>query len=155
MTDDDVSDAALPQRRATRSASAAPVLAARLSYAGESGWELYVVPEWAVTVWDRLVEAGRAVDLELVGYRALDALRMEKGYRYYGTDLTMQETPDEAGLGAFVRLAKGSFIGREAIARRREAAPDGPARRLRTVVIGDDPTTCPSTAARPSGARAP
>ena len=137
-------DAALPQRRATEvGIGGARVLAARLSYAGESGWELYVSPDWAVPVWDRIIEAGRAVDLELIGYRALDALRIEKGYRYYGTDLTMQETPDEAGLGAFVRLSKGPFIGREAIARGREAAPDGPARRLRTVVIGDGPDYLP------------
>ena len=52
--------------------------------------------------------------IEPFGYRALDALRMEKGYRYYGTDLTMLETPFEAGLGPFVRPAKGDFIGRDA-----------------------------------------
>jgi 4-methylaminobutanoate oxidase (formaldehyde-forming) len=79
----------------------------------------------------------------LIGYRALDALRMEKGYRYYGTDLTMLETPDEAGLGAFVRPDKGPFIGRDAVVRQREAAPAGPPRRLRTVVIGDDATYLP------------
>ena len=144
MTDDDVSDAGLPFRRATSiKIGPAPVLAARLSYVGELGWELYIDPEWAVMVWDRLVAAGRAVDLGLVGYRALDALRMEKGYRYYGTDLTMLETPDEAGLGAFVRPDKGPFIGREAVVRRRQAAPDGPARRLRTVLIGDDAAYLP------------
>ena len=144
VTDHDVSDGALPQRKAVSvRIGGADVLAARLSYVGELGWELYLEPAWAVTVWDRLVAAGRPIDLELVGYRALDALRMEKGYRSFGTDLTMLETPDEAGLGAFVRLDKGAFIGRDAVVRRREAAPDGPARRLRTVVIGDDAAYLP------------
>jgi glycine cleavage system aminomethyltransferase T len=63
-------------------------------------------------------------------------LRLEKGYRYYGAELTTGETPDEAGLGAFVRPAKGDFIGRAAVLGAREAAPGGPASRLRTVVIG-------------------
>ncbi len=62
---------------------------------------------------------------------------MEKGYRYFGTDLTMLDTPFEAGLGPFVRLGKRPFIGRDALAAAREALPDGPSRRLRTVVIGD------------------
>jgi 4-methylaminobutanoate oxidase (formaldehyde-forming) len=73
-----------------------------------------------------------------VGYRALESLRLEKGYRYYGAELTTRETPFEAGLAPFVRLSKGSFIGREALLARREAEPDGPPRRLRSVVIGGD-----------------
>jgi glycine cleavage system aminomethyltransferase T len=144
IAENDVGDAALPQRRAaTIRIGGVPVLAARLSYAGELGWELYMAPDWAVGVWDRLAAAGQAVGLAPIGYRALDALRIEKGYRYYGADLTMLETPDEAGLGAFVRLTKGSFIGRDAIARQREAAPGGPSRLLRTVVVGDDPAYLP------------
>ena len=135
---DDVGDAALPLRQARRlDIGGAPAMAARISYAGELGWELYVAPEWATIVWDRLIAAGRGADLVPFGYRALDALRMEKGYRYYGLDLTASDTPDEAGLGAFVRPAKGDFIGREAILAARAAAPDGPSRRLRTLLIGD------------------
>ena len=88
-------------------------------------------------VWDALRAAGRDVGLEPFGYRALDALRMEKGYRYFGVDMTMLETPDEAGLGAFVRRGPGDFIGRAALEARRSAEPGGPARRLRTVVIGE------------------
>jgi glycine cleavage system aminomethyltransferase T len=61
---------------------------------------------------------------------------MEKGYRYFGTDLTMLDTPFEAGLGGFVRFEAGPFIGREALLAARDAESDGPARRLRTVVIG-------------------
>ncbi len=57
---------------------------------------------------------------------------MEKGYRYYGTDMTMLDTPFEAGLGAFVRLGRGPFIGRDALVAARDIEPDGPRRRLRT-----------------------
>jgi 4-methylaminobutanoate oxidase (formaldehyde-forming) len=132
-TDDDVSDAALPMRVArTIRVAGAQVLAARISYAGELGWELYVDRESAVQVWDGLAAAGAAFSLRPFGYRALESLRMEKGYRYYGTDLTALETPYAAGLGAFVRPAKGPFIGRDALAGR--ARPD---RRLRTVAVGD------------------
>ena len=133
----DVTDAALPLRRAvTIAIEGAPVLAARISYAGELGWELYVEPRWAVSVWDRLLAAGAAHGLETIGYRALESLRLEKGYRYLGTDLTMLDDPDEAGLGAFVRLDKGPFIGREALVARRAGRPAGPARRLATILIG-------------------
>src|SRR6185503_17857373 len=93
----------------------APVDAARISYAGELGWELTTDAASAVVVWDALRTAGASHRLEPLGYRALDALRMEKGYRYYGTDLTMLDTPFEAGLGPFVRLGKGPFIGRDAL----------------------------------------
>ncbi|HET8785058.1 MAG TPA: aminomethyltransferase family protein, partial [Candidatus Limnocylindrales bacterium] len=142
-TADAVDDGALPLRRAgfvRIGAEAIPTLAARISYAGELGWELTVPAERAVGVWDALWAAGADHDLEPFGYRALDALRMEKGYRYYSTDMTMLETPDEAGLGRFVRLQKGAFIGRQALA---QARADGTgvgarARRLTTVYIGED-----------------
>jgi 4-methylaminobutanoate oxidase (formaldehyde-forming) len=138
-TDDAVDDAALPMRQARSiRVGPAPTLAARISYAGESGWELTTERGWAVTVWDRLRAAGADAGLEPIGYRALDGLRMEKGYRYYGTDMTMLDTPFEAGLGAFVRLGKGPFNGRDALRRQRDDEPDGPARRLSTVLVGDD-----------------
>ena len=82
----------------------APVLAQRITYVGELGFELYVEPTWAVQVWDRLMSAGGAHGIEPAGYRTLDSLRMEKGYRYFGTDLTADDTPYEAGLGFCVRL---------------------------------------------------
>ncbi len=131
---DEVGNDAIPMRR-SRSirVGPAPVDAARISYAGELGWELTTPVEWAVTVWDRLRAAGAEFGLEPFGYRALDALRMEKGYRYFGTDLTMLDTPFEAGLGAFVRLDKGPFIGRDALV---AAHATGSDRRLRTLVIG-------------------
>jgi glycine cleavage system aminomethyltransferase T/glycine/D-amino acid oxidase-like deaminating enzyme len=134
---DEVDNGAIAMRRAgTVGVGPATVHAARISYAGEHGWELTMATDWAVTVWDRLLAAGAEVGLEPFGYRALDALRMEKGYRYFGTDLTMLDTPFEAGLGAFVRLDAGPFIGRDALVTLRGAEPDGPARRLRTVLIG-------------------
>ena len=134
-----VDDGALPLRQARPfELAGAPVLAARISYAGELGWELTVERDRAVVAWDALAAAGIHHGLEPFGYRALDALRMEKGYRYFSTDMTMLDTPDEAGLGAFVRLHGAPFIGSEALRAGRDAAPDGPARRLSTLVIGDD-----------------
>jgi 4-methylaminobutanoate oxidase (formaldehyde-forming) len=138
VTEGAVDDSALPLRRAVEiRIGPAPVLASRISYAGELGWELSIDPAWATQVWDRLVTEGVGHGLEPFGYRALDGLRLEKGYRYFGTDLTTLDTPDEAGLGTLVRPGKGPFIGRDAILAQRQALPGGPARRLRTVTIGD------------------
>jgi 4-methylaminobutanoate oxidase (formaldehyde-forming) len=135
-TDDAIDDAAIPTRQARPlRVAGAPVLATRISYAGELGWELTVAPEWAVAVWDALRGTGEPHGLEVIGYRALESLRLEKGYRYYGAELTTQETPFEAGMGPFVRLSKPEFVGREALVAKRSAEPDGPPRRLRTVVM--------------------
>jgi 4-methylaminobutanoate oxidase (formaldehyde-forming) len=137
VTDGAVDDAALPLRQARSiRVGGFGVTATRLSYAGELGWELMVEPANAVEVWDRLLAAGRAHGIEPVGYRALESLRLEKGYRYFGAELTPRETPFEAGLERFVRFDKGNFVGRDALLARRAAEPDGPARRLRTLVIG-------------------
>jgi 4-methylaminobutanoate oxidase (formaldehyde-forming) len=106
-----------------------------VTYVGELGWELYVDPGWAVQVWDRLLAAGRSFGIRPGGYRALDSLRMEKGYRYYGTDLTLLDNPYEAGLGFCVQLDKGEFNGREALAATRDA---GIKRRLRTLAVGGE-----------------
>jgi 4-methylaminobutanoate oxidase (formaldehyde-forming) len=137
VTENRVDDAALPMRqvRAVRIGDA-KVLATRLSYAGELGWELTVAPAEASPVWDALLVAGAAHGIEPIGYRALESLRLEKGYRYFGAELTPRESPFEAGLERFLRLGKGDFVGREALLSRRAAEPDGPRRRLRTVLIG-------------------
>ena len=136
VTDDDVSDVGIPLRtsRSLR-IGGGDLLAQRISYAGELGWELYVEPSWAIQVWDRLMRAGVEHGLAIIGYRALDSLRMEKGYRYYGTDLTMRDTPLEAGLGRLVAWDKPEFEGRAALLALREAGP--PSVRLRSVVITD------------------
>jgi 4-methylaminobutanoate oxidase (formaldehyde-forming) len=137
VTADPVDDAALPVRQArTIRIGDAEVLATRLSYAGELGWELTVRPTDGEAVWDALSDAGKGHDLEPIGYRALESLRLEKGYRYFGAELTPRETPFEAGMDRFVRLDKGDFVGRGALLTNRAAEPDGPARRLRTVLIG-------------------
>ncbi|HLK42646.1 MAG TPA: glycine cleavage T C-terminal barrel domain-containing protein, partial [Thermoleophilia bacterium] len=95
---------------------------------------LYVSPFHAVQVWDRLWAAGRDDGVVAGGYRVLDSLRAEKGYRYMGTDLTAGDTPYAAGLGFCVGRDKPDFIGREAL-----AAPGAtePAMRLRTIVVGE------------------
>lgn len=135
-TGDDVSDAALPFRRARRIGMAgAPVLAQRITYVGELGYELYLAPEWAVQVWDRLMAAGAACAITPGGYRALESLRLEKGYRYYGTDLTAADSPFEAGLGFCVALDKEDFTGRAALAL---GEAQRPRRRLRTLTVGDE-----------------
>ena len=136
VTLDDVSEAAFPfmQARHIRIGGAA-ALAQRVTYVGELGWELYVEPGWAVQVWDRLISEGRAFGIRAAGYRVLDSLRMEKGYRYYGTDLTLLDNPFEAGLGFCVQLDKGDFNGRDALVAARES---GIKRRLRTLAVGGD-----------------
>jgi 4-methylaminobutanoate oxidase (formaldehyde-forming) len=137
VTDGPIDDAALPIRQARPiRIGAAAVLATRLSYAGELGWELTVAPTDAPAAWDALLAAGAPHGIEPVGYRALESLRLEKGYRYFGAELTPRETPFEAGLDRFVRLGKGEFVGRDALVARQAAEPGGPARRLRTVTIG-------------------
>jgi 4-methylaminobutanoate oxidase (formaldehyde-forming) len=134
VTDDDVSNAALPFGSARRiHVGGAAVLAQRITYVGELGWELYVEPRWAVQVWDHLMAAGGPLGIGVGGYRVLDSLRMEKGYRYFGTDLTGLDTPDEAGLGFCVRPGKGQFNGRDAVLRSRDR---GLERRIRTLVVG-------------------
>jgi len=92
-----------------------------------------------VGVWDALRRTGQDVGLEPFGYRALDSLRIETGYRYFGTDMTMLNTPDEAGLGRFARTDKPGFIGREALLERRERRDEADAVSLRTLVIAGGP----------------
>jgi 4-methylaminobutanoate oxidase (formaldehyde-forming) len=104
-----------------------------VSFAGEPGWELVVRPEDAAQLWDRLLDAGRTVDLEPCGYRCLDGLRIEKGFRYLGSDLTADDTPLEAGLERFVAFDGRDFVGRAPLLRRREA---GIERRHRTLLVG-------------------
>ncbi len=91
------------------------VWAQRVSYVGELGWELYIQPEDAVTVWDALMEAGRDAGIQPAGYKALDALRIEKGYLYWSGDITPEDNPLEADLGMFVKLDKADFIGKGAL----------------------------------------
>jgi len=135
VTDDDVSEAGFPFMHArTIQIEGFGVFAQRVTYVGELGWEFYAEPGIAVQLWDRLMRAGEAVGIRPGGYRALDSLRMEKGYRYYGTDLTLLDNPLEAGLGFCIRLDKVSFNGREALMAAKAA---GITRRLRTLLVGE------------------
>jgi glycine cleavage system aminomethyltransferase T len=113
-----------------------PCLALRVTYVGELGWELYPPSEYGAALWATLWEAGRPHGLVAGGYRAIDSLRLEKGYRVWSSDITPEETPYEAGLGFAVRLEKGGdFVGRDALI---EAKAAGPRKRLRCLVL-DDP----------------
>src|SRR5207342_3887264 len=116
-TRDDVSDAGFPYLSARRiSVGDVPCLALRVTYVGELGWELYPPAEYGLRLWDLLMEAGRSHGLVPAGYRAIDSLRLEKGYRVWGADVTSETDPYSAGLGFAVRLEKGEFLGRTAVA---------------------------------------
>jgi sarcosine dehydrogenase len=93
----------------------ATLLASRRTYVGELGWELYVPTEFAATVYDTLAEAGAELGLTDAGYYAIESLRLEKGYRAWGRELTPDYTPWQAGLGFAVKLNKPEFLGREAL----------------------------------------
>jgi dimethylglycine dehydrogenase len=97
----------------------APVLALRVSYVGELGWELHHPIEHQAVLYDRLCDAGGDLGLVDFGYRALDSMRLEKAYRLWGADMSADWTPLQAGLERFVAFDKGDFIGRDALLRAR------------------------------------
>jgi glycine cleavage system aminomethyltransferase T/glycine/D-amino acid oxidase-like deaminating enzyme len=136
LTDDDIGKTAFPYMTArTIDVKGTPVLALRVTNVGELGWELYVAPERAGMLWDQLMDVGRPLGLLPGGYRAADSLRLEKGYRAFGTDLTLEDTPDEAGLGFAVRLRKAPwFVGRDALREKRERGLD---RKLACLIVED------------------
>jgi 4-methylaminobutanoate oxidase (formaldehyde-forming) len=109
-----------------------PCLALRVTYVGELGWELYCPTEFGLRLWDTLWEAGRAHGLVAGGYKAIDSLRLEKGYRVWGSDITPEDTPYEGGVGFAVKLDKRDFIGRDAL-----VAAQEPERRLACLVLSD------------------
>ena len=128
VAEGDVSNAGFPFMAARKlHIGYAPVLALRASYVGELGWELHIPSEYAAHVYERLWKAGRDLGVANVGYRAIESLRLEKRYLYWGADITPDSTPYEAGLGFCVKLDKGDFVGREALVR---AKARGPAQRL-------------------------
>lgn len=134
MTDDDLSNAAFPYLtvREIEVGLASGVRAARVGYVGELGWELHVPTEYAAHAYERLKEAGADHRLIDAGYRAIESLRLEKGYVYWSSDVTPDTNPYEAGLGFAVALDKGDFIGRDALQR---IKAEGPARRLATLAV--------------------
>ncbi len=122
VTDADLANDAFPYMTAQEIfIGAAPVRALRVSYVGELGWELYMPPEYQRYVYNLLQDAGREFGIVNFGYRALDSLRMEKGYRFWGLDMNALTTPLEAGLGQFVKLDKrNEFMGRAALLKQKE-----------------------------------
>jgi sarcosine dehydrogenase len=101
----------------------APVLALRVTYVGELGYELYIPPEYAGHVYELLWEEGQILGVSNAGYRAIESLRLEKGYCYWSTELTPDYTPYDAGLGFCVALEKGDLIGYEALLKIKEEGP--------------------------------
>jgi glycine cleavage system aminomethyltransferase T len=118
VSDDDLSNEVFPFLAAREiEVGNARALAVRIGYVGELGYELYVEQDYAGHVYDTLRAAGEVHGIADVGYRAIDACRMEKGYLYWSGDITPDYNPYEAGLGFCVALDKGDFIGREALRR--------------------------------------
>jgi glycine cleavage system aminomethyltransferase T len=120
-----------------------PVLASRVSYVGEAGWEIYAPTECGLQLWDLLWAAGQEHGMIAAGMGAFETLRLEKGFLLWGHDIHTEYDPYEAGLGFAVKPNKGDFIGREALLQRREYASrqlcfltlDNPA----AVVMGKEP----------------
>ena len=117
VTNDDVSNGAFPFGHVREITIAGEKLRAlRVTYVGELGWELHVPINAIGTVFDALMKGGEAFEIRPVGYRALESLRLEKGYRAWGSDITPNDTPFEAGLGWAVKLKKPlDFNGRAAL----------------------------------------
>ncbi len=132
-TRDDVSNANFPYMTGTFiSVADARVWAQRVTYVGELGWEFYILNADAPRVWDALFNAGREFEIRAAGYKALESLRLEKGYRYWSSDITPNENPYEAGLGFCVKLHKANFVGKEALTKIKQ---NGIPRKLATITL--------------------
>jgi sarcosine dehydrogenase len=137
LTDADVGNAAFPfgQVRSLQLAGA-PLRALRITYVGELGWELHVPVEYAATVYEALMRAGLDLGIANAGYRAIESLRLEKGYRAWGADIGPDHTPLEAGLGWAVKLKTAlPFLGREALEQQQRL----PLRKWLCAFTADDP----------------
>ena len=138
LTDDDLSNEGGFRYMTAReiAVGSVPCLAVRVTYVGELGWELYCPMDMGLRLWDALWEAGRAFGMMAGGYRAIDSMRLEKGYRVWGADITPDVNPYQAGTGFAVALDKGAdFSGRESLMRARDEPPED---RLACLVL-DDP----------------
>ena len=137
VCEDDLSNGGFPYMTARQiTVGEVPVLALRISYVGELGWEIYAAAEHGPRLWDTLWEAGQPLGLIAAGGGAFDSLRLEKGYRLWGNDIHTEHNPYEAGIGFAVRMRKGDFIGRDAL---RESRARGLDRRLCCMTF-DDPS---------------
>ena len=140
LTDADLSDAAFPFGTSRLIALGyATVRATRITYVGELGWELYVPAEFAVGVYEDLLRVGERFGVGRGGYYAIESMRLEKGYRAFGRELTPGENPVEAGLLFACKLKTDvDFLGRAAVER---ARAEGPRKRLVSFAV-DTPTRC-------------
>ncbi|MHA6627151.1 GcvT family protein [Pseudonocardia sichuanensis] len=145
LSREDFSHEALKYFRAMQArVGGVPVTAMRLSYVGELGWEIYTSAEYGLRLWDVLWAAGQELGVIAAGRAAFNSLRLEKGYRSWGHDMTTEHNPYEAGVGFAVRMQKGEFVGREALV---GLSADTVTRRLscltvddrRSVVLGHEP----------------
>lgn len=133
VTDADLSNAAFPWLSGQEIlVDVAPVRALRVNFVGELGWELHHPLAYQNTIFDALMEAGKEYGIKLFGMRAMDSLRIEKGYRYWRVDLTTEYSALQAGLDRFIQLNKGPFIGREALVREQQ---QGIPRRFVTLAV--------------------
>jgi 4-methylaminobutanoate oxidase (formaldehyde-forming) len=145
VTRDDISNENFPYMTAKYiTVGSIPVLASRVTYVGELGWEFYCPMEYGLKLWDTLWEAGQTEEMVAAGYKAIDTLRLEKGYRYWSAEITPDYTPLEAGLSFAVDFEKNDFVGKEALLKQKEA---GIKQRLccmsladpRAIVLGKEP----------------
>ncbi|MCF3130148.1 GcvT family protein [Streptomyces olivochromogenes] len=135
LTDEDFSNDGLKYFRAKRAhIGSVPVTAMRLSYVGELGWELYTTADLGQKLWDTLWQAAEPLGGIVAGRGAFNSLRLEKGYRSFGTDMTYEHDPYEAGVGFAVKLDKDDFVGKAALERRKADV-----RRRLTCLTVDDP----------------
>lgn len=148
VTHADLSNNVFPWRTAQWiEIGAAKVLALRLSYAGELGWELFHPMEAQVGLYERLLDAGTDLGVGDYGFRALDAMRLEKGYRAWGSELLVEITPLEAGLDRFIAFDKGDFRGCTALFKQKQ---EGIQHRIMTLAVdardadrrGNEPVFC-------------
>jgi 4-methylaminobutanoate oxidase (formaldehyde-forming) len=134
VTDADLSNASFPFATAqTIAVGHATARALRITYVGELGWELHIPADQAATAFDTLVSAGHDLGLTHAGHYAINSLRLEKGYRAFGAELSPDETPIEAGLAFAVDWTK-PFLGREALLRQKS---EGARKRLGIFVLAD------------------
>ncbi len=138
VTADDVSNAGFPYMTSKQiTLGDIPVQASRVTYVGELGWEFYCPTEYGLRLWDTLWEAGKPEGMVACGYKAIDSLRIEKGYRYWSGEISPDYTPFESGIGFAVKLDKADFIGKDALVKQKA---EGIKRKLCTMTISDNRT---------------
>lgn len=136
LTDADLSNERFPFATSQEiDVAYAKARATRMTYVGELGWELLVPTEFVQGVFDALLDAGKAFDLTLAGFHALNSLRQERGYRHWGHDIGVEDTPMEAGLGFAVKFDKPAFNGRERLLQQKQ---EGVKKRLVQFKLQDD-----------------